>query len=559
MSNVIVFDDKLQSFFEVLYEDAHTAEQCVANVSKAVGMIADGIRLGRAHVKLEVAASKLRPERIAEYDLYNCKAECCDVPCVFVYRDSDGSRIEITLFPKGEPYTEEDKKTLNILSQQAYIRYSRTVTEGLLDKVMFTDVDTGVASPPAIMRLAGMYIAMHKLQGYVVIFFNIHNFKYVNKVFTYEEGDKILRKYATVVNGRLGEGEILARLGGDNFVALVRRDNANSVLNYIKELKLSHTAGEKSKEFVFGATVGVSELEDCASPREMMKRASIAYQAARQQGGGFTVIYSKDIGRRIMERQAVLSNFAIALKNREFVVYYQPKVNIKDKSLYGAEALVRWFHDGKLVPPMDFVPLLEQEGSICALDYYVLEEVCRFLSKRLDEGKSVCRVSVNFSRRHLDEDDLIERIVSTIDKYCLDHKYIEIELTESEEYQNFEVLTSVVDGLKKYDIGTSMDDFGTGFSSLNMIKKVDLNVIKLDKSFIPLENDYPEKKNDVIMFRHIVDMLNQLGKETVAEGVETHEQLKYLEEAGCGIVQGYIFDKPLPEEEFVKRLENGYN
>lgn len=207
---------------------------------------------------------------------------------------------------------------------------------------------------------------------------------------------------------------------------------------------------------------------------------------------------------------------------------------------------------------MQFIPQLEREGSVCRLDYYVLEETCRFIRKRLDEGKKVPCISVNFSRRHLEEDYLVKKIVNVIDKYGIDHGYIEIELTESEDFQNYEIMSEIVDGLRSEGIATSIDDFGTGYSSLNMIKKVDLNVIKIDKSFIPMETEYPGKETDMVMFVSIVDLVRKLGKKTIAEGVETKEQLRYLRQVGCDIVQGYVFDKPMPESEFEVRLEQGY-
>ena len=153
---------------------------------------------------------------------------------------------------------------------------------------------------------------------------------------------------------------------------------------------------------------------------------------------------------------------------------------------------------------------------------------------------------------------MVERIVAIVDRYGIDHQYIEVELTESEDFQNYEIMSHVVNGLKNYGIGTSIDDFGTGFSSLNMIKKVDLNVIKIDKSFIPLQTEYTGKKRDMVMFANIVNLIRQLGKKTIAEGVETKQQLDYLEKVGCHIIQGYVFDKPLEEKEFVKRLTGDY-
>ena len=224
----------------------------------------------------------------------------------------------------------------------------------------------------------------------------------------------------------------------------------------------------------------------------------------------------------------------------------------------GAEALIRWQHEGSLIPPVKFIPQLEQEGSICRLDYYVLEQVCHFLKEREENNQRNICISVNFSRKHLEEDDFVQHVVSIIDKYEVPHKLIEVELTESEDFQQYGIMSEIVNSLKGHGIHTAIDDFGTGFSSLNMLKKVNLDVVKIDKSFIPFEEDYKGKEKDMTMLWSIVGMLHQLGKSMVAEGVETPEQLKYLQKVGCHIIQGYVFDKPLTEKEFVKRLTGDY-
>ena len=309
---------------------------------------------------------------------------------------------------------------------------------------------------------------------------------------------------------------------------------------------------------MFSATIGASGLENISVSREVMARASIAYQTARLKGVGNVVFYSDEIQQRLMENQSIISDFGPALDNGEFVVYYQPKVDAVTKEICGAEALIRWMRNGKLIYPNSFIPQLENEGSICRLDYFVLESVCKFLRNRKEQRLNLINISVNFSRRHMEEDDLVQNIVKTIDRYGVDHQYIEIELTESGDFQNYEIMSGIVNGLRDNGIRTSVDDFGTGFSSLNMIKNIDLNIIKIDKSFIPLENDYTDKDRDKIMFGNIINMVKQLGKKTVAEGVETASQYEYLKSVGCDMIQGYLFDKPLTENDFKERLSAGY-
>ncbi len=553
-------NEQMKAFFETLYCDVENMEVCEAHAVKAIAVIADQIRLGRAEIELNAPKTKFRPN--GEYChtvLFDRKERVNTKSYDIVFFLPDGGKVTISSYPFGEEFYSVDEKELHtLLFRVIFQQYSRIVMQKTLLNIVQTDLMTGVANLEALMQFATKLIAQKQIQEFDVVFFNIHNFKYVNKVFSYEQGDVILRNYASQVQGLLKEDEMVARLGGDNFVAIIRKEHQEEIINKLLNMRLTHVTPIKEKEFIFGATIGISGLENVEVPREVMARASIAYQAARQCGTGSVVFFSPEIQRSLMETQAIISNFIPALEAEEFVVYYQPKVAISSKTICGAEALVRWMRDGQLIPPMKFLPQLEREGSICRLDYYVLEQACKFLKACMEQGKPMVCISVNFSRRHLEEDNMVERIIEIIDRYGIDHKYIEIELTESEDFQNYEIMSQVVNGLRDSGIGTSIDDFGTGFSSLNMIKLVDLNVIKIDKSFIPLEQEYPGKQKDMIMFCNIVGLVKQLGKKTIAEGVETEEQLEYLKEVGCDIVQGYVFDKPLSKEKFEERLENGY-
>jgi len=249
--------------------------------------------------------------------------------------------------------------------------------------------------------------------------------------------------------------------------------------------------------------------------------------------------------------------FYKALSQREFVVYYQPKVNTYSKQLCGAEALVRWkLPDGSLRPPMEFIPVLEKNGSICKLDFYVLEETCRLLRFCKEEGIPEVAVSVNFSRKHLLNPGLVNDIVEIIDRYEISHELVEIEFTESEDFRDYAVMAKLIEDLKQQGIRTSIDDFGTGYSSLNMLKMTSIDTLKIDKSFIPVEEYLGSKSKECIMFEYIAKLAGELGFRTVSEGVETKEQYEYLSKVGCDIIQGYYFDRPLPEEVFLERLKN---
>ncbi len=202
---------------------------------------------------------------------------------------------------------------------------------------------------------------------------------------------------------------------------------------------------------------------------------------------------------------------------------------------------------------MEFIPILEMNTDICDLDFYMLEHVCQHIRKWLDEGRNVVRVSVNLSRKHLVDVDLLNHIISVIDKYKVPHQYIEIELTETTTDVQFSDLKRVVCGLKEQGIWTAVDDFGVGYSSLNLIREIPWNVLKVDKSLVP-RNDEDENNIDNLMFRHVVSLAQDMDLECVIEGVESVDQVGILKKNNCVIAQGYFFDKPLPLEDFEYRL-----
>lgn len=240
-----------------------------------------------------------------------------------------------------------------------------------------------------------------------------------------------------------------------------------------------------------------------------------------------------------------------AIQNGEFVVYFQPKVSISDLSVAGAEALVRWNDNGEIVPPIKFIPFCERTGLVIDIDFYVLEETCRRMREWMDKGIDLVRISVNFSKYHFNEPGIAERIYKVIRSYGIPTEYIEVEFTETAYLDKEELLEYTVDKLKSYGIKSSIDDFGSGYSSLNLLQNMDFEVVKLDKSLLGkgVENGKARK-----VISSIIHMAKELGMEVLAEGVETPEELKLLRDLNCDVVQGFLFDRPLPVDAFEKRL-----
>ena len=240
-----------------------------------------------------------------------------------------------------------------------------------------------------------------------------------------------------------------------------------------------------------------------------------------------------------------------AIQNKEFVVYFQPKISIADMKISGAEALVRWYCDGSVLPPVKFIPFCERTGLVIDVDFYVLEETCKKMREWLDDGLELVRISVNFSKYHFNEPDVAERIYKVIRKYEIPPQYIEVEFTETAYLDKEDLLEHTVDKLRSYGIKSSIDDFGSGYSSLNLLQNMDFEVVKLDKSLLG-KGVGNEKAKKVIS--SIIHMAKELEMEVLAEGVETPQELDMLKKLKCDTVQGFLFDKPLPVAEFEKRL-----
>ena len=266
------------------------------------------------------------------------------------------------------------------------------------------------------------------------------------------------------------------------------------------------------------------------------------------------VYYNESIRNRLREEKTVESRMQAALENREFVVYYQPKVELKTGKIACAEALVRWKGPAGVIPPDQFIPVFEQKFMINLLDQYVFEEVCRWQRRRLDAGKRALAVSVNVSRLQFYDPDFVSHYASVRDKYRIPPELLEIEFTESIVFDNTNLLVRTVHKLKEAGFACSIDDFGKGYSSLSLLKNLPVDIIKIDSFFF---SDGEDRERDMAVVQGIVELVRKFHIRTVAEGIESPEQVKALKRMGCDFVQGYVFYRPVPEEEFDKLLDSG--
>lgn len=452
-----------------------------------------------------------------------------------------------------EDWSDDDRGRLLALEKLLFAFNGRSRVMRMIDRLTFFDEDMGINNLRFFLKTAGAYIAAGRIDKYGVCYFNLKRFSIINQNIGRPRGTVVMRRFISELAEKLtDESEYVCRIGGDNFIALFLKPHLDTVLEHLGGTGISYD-DEKDDKILVSAYAGLYMLTaDCRSPAEIMDNVSIALNVAKNVKKSSRVFFDEKLRDDLNRVKRIESAFPDAIKNEEFRIYYQPKVYLKDYTLHGAEALCRWFRDGKMIPPDGFIPALEQSRLICTLDFYMLEHTCRDIRRWLDEGRPVVKVSVNLSRRHLGELNLAERIISCIDKYDVPHKYIEIELTETTTDVSFTDLKGIVFKLREAGISTSIDDFGMGYSSLNLIKELPWNVLKIDKSFLPDENDHASQKYS--MLKHIIALAQEIGVECIVEGVESSEHVRLLKENNCFMAQGFYFDKPMPVEDFEKRL-----
>lgn len=385
--------------------------------------------------------------------------------------------------------------------------------------------------------------------------YNLRHFVLINKEFGRRAGDRALKLHFTGLKNIIGEGGFLGRLGGDNFIGYCDKTVLPAVIEYLTNTRVriddNNSVTIKSSAGVF--EVGSGFRPD--DPGDLMEKLTMSFVFAQNGGKEHIVFFDESLLQGREKQMRVQQMFMDALADEEFVPYYQPKVDVKTGRIVGGEALCRWIHDGKVIPPMEFIPALEQTNDICKLDLYMLEHVCQNQRAWLDGGENrmLVPMSINFSRKHIMNLDLPDTIVSIMDKYQIPHYAIEVELTETTSDVEFSDLRRIVSSLRDKGICVSIDDFGMGFSSLNILKGIPWTTVKIDKGFLPEEGDAEDSEKN-IMFKSVVSMSKALGFNCVAEGVETEYQVELMRRNGCDIAQGYYYDKPLPKLEFESRL-----
>jgi len=394
-------------------------------------------------------------------------------------------------------------------------------------------------------------------KGLAVLFLDLDRFKNINDTLGHEAGDSVLKEVAARLMGCVREIDTVARLGGDEFVVLIEQvtevRQAGSVAH-----KLIRTMAEPllqgGHECSVTASVGISTYPaDGDDGATLLKNADIAMYRAKEQGKNNVQFYTPTMNIHSLQRLTLESGLRRALQREEFVLHYQPKVNIASGRVTGMEALVRWKRpESGMVSPAEFIPLAEETGLIVAIGEWVLKAACEYTQAWHREGVPPLRVAVNLSARQFAQASLVSDVARILDMTGLQPAALDLEITESMVMGNPEQAIQTLRQLKSMGISLSIDDFGTGYSSLGYLKRFPLDHIKIDRSFI---KDIPEDNDDATITRTIIAMAHNLRLKVIAEGVETEAQLNFLREHGCDEIQGYYFSRPLPADEFTALLK----
>lgn len=431
----------------------------------------------------------------------------------------------------------------------------RSVNQGKLNGVVVDylatyDELTGIYNKQAFYAKTKEMLLDNPDKNFDLLRINIERFKVLNDLFGESTGDKLLRyigKFLKEINLPLC---VSGRLYADNFVVCYEAGKGDSrrMINTLQMVADSFAINNRTI-----LSFGLYRIDDKTLPVSVMcDRANMALWKAKGNFKNPYCEYDEKMRQQVLKEQKIINAMEMAIQNKEFTLYLQPKYNIEKGTIIGAEALVRWIsQENGFISPGDFIPVFENNGFVYEVDKFIWEESCRYLRKWLDEGREVHPISVNVSRIDIYDPKLVKHLVDLREKYQLPSQYLELEITESAYTEDPEQIITITRQLREAGFVIHMDDFGTGYSSLNMLKDIQIDVLKLDMGFLK-SSDYSAKGGNILTA--ILKMAESLKMQTIAEGVETKEQVEFLKSIGCKYVQGFYYSKPLPVGEFEKLI-----
>ena len=397
-------------------------------------------------------------------------------------------------------------------------------------------------------REKGQEILEKNISDLYIFILDINKFKMINKAYGYKIGNNILFGIGEELQKIFAyNNSLVCRYSNDFFAVLFQSNKSiNNMLN--KVIKNIEKLNINDNLYNLSINIGVYKIKkEDTDITQVIDKALIAHSISKGNMFDKYHIYDEKIEKEIEEESKIESEMNKALIAKEFNVYYQPKIYTNTEKIYGAEALVRWEHNGELIPPNKFIPLFEKNRFILKLDLYIFEQVCKDMKMWKEKYRKEPVISVNVSRQHFMEEKFLEEYTMITGKYGINPNNIDLEITESAAANDGIDIIEIMEKMKRLGFLISIDDFGTGYSSLSMLQDMPADIIKIDKSFV---DKIGKNENNIVDY--ILNIAKELKIKTIAEGVETKEQKEYLLEKGCDIIQGYYYSKPLQKDEFEK-------
>lgn len=441
---------------------------------------------------------------------------------------------------------------LLMISLIIYVWASAKNANIVIEKLAYEDNVTSGKNANYFRDRALQIMAQNRETPFIVQRFDIVNFRYINEAYGHNRADEILTSCITLANQYFDEKELCVRMDSDQFLTLnindsrvdqKRADYMEAVNQHARSIGVKYPVRLKFGVYQIRKQDGDIEL--------IIDRANVARKSLDGKEKKLIAYYSDALVQNMRKVDKIESEMEKALETGEFKVFLQPKWDIINNRLAGAEALARWIKaDGNIVYPGNFIPVFEKNGFIEKLDFFMLESVCREMGGRIKRNQKICPVSVNQSRLLLHNPEYINNVVKVLKAYDMPRQFVELELTETVFFDDRTKMIDIMKQLKDLHLKLSMDDFGSGYSSLNLLKDIPFDVLKIDREFF---SEAITSESSTWILQKIIEMAEGLGMEVICEGVETQVQIDSLRKIGCHMVQGYYYSKPMPMDEFVAK------
>lgn len=392
-----------------------------------------------------------------------------------------------------------------------------------------------------------------------LLYFDIDDFKNVNEILGHKIGDELLKHIVNIINTFVKAPNFCARLSGDEFVIVLKKIIDKDLIikdveDFLMEIKKPWNF--EGNEFFITVSMGIAVYpEDGRDLESLYKNVDASVHHVKSRGKDGYEFYDFNMQEKTLKRISMINSLRIAIENKEFTLYYQPQIELQTGKIKGMEALIRWFHPKKgHIPPDQFIPLAEEVGYIRQIDQWVIETACKQKKLWNEKGYNFGKISVNISSKMLVQEDFVEILKNTLNECGLEYSELEIEITETAIIYDLDSVIRIIEQLRGIGVSIALDDFGTGYSSLTYLKKLPINVLKIDREFI---QSIINNNEEEFIVKSVIKLAHNLKLQVIAEGVETMEQATFLKEDGCQVGQGYLFSKAVPPEEIEKLFSSG--